>query len=94
MKTIPQIREELLEVAGELRNLRLSNKIKRLVTQMKRRKAVRRSNRDSAPFTPQLAIRIRNYANSHPHLSYKAIGTTFNVASGRVSEAVAGKRAA
>lgn len=95
MKTIPQVREELIKLAnGNGVSAQASRKIKRLVTDMKRRKAVRRAATESAETTPALLARIRRFALANPNKSYKAIGNQFNVATGRVSEAVAGKRAA
>lgn len=97
MKTIPQIRKELLELASvsqQTGNLSASRKLKSLVKQLYRRKPVRRANKDSVTMTPELTERIRRFAMNNPNMSYKKIGNRFSVASGRVSEAVAGKRAA
>lgn len=97
MKTIPQVREELMLVASVINNLgysQLSNKLKRLIKDMHRRPSVRKAAKESAPFTPELAVRIKNYADIHPSLSYIKIGKRFNVSIGRVSEALAGLRAA
>lgn len=94
MKTIPQIRTELLEIADETRSANLSRRIKSLVTQMYRRAPVRRAKIESVPFTPALAREIRGYARLNPKVSYPTMARRFTVSIGRISEALAGKRAA
>lgn len=107
MKTIPQVREELLALAKDLKvsarlqnddqaivSLNSSRKIIRLVKSLYRRPAIRRATTESAEATPMLMRRIKSYALSNTSMSYAKIGRHFNVSVGRVSEAVAGKRAA
>ena len=93
MKTIPQVRSELLELA-ETVSPSAGRKIKYLVRQMKRRPSVRKANKESVTFTPTLARSIRTFATRNPANSYKTIAAQFNVSVGRVSEAIAGKRQA
>lgn len=97
MKTIPQVRKELKEVAALVRNNYsqvLGDKIIRLVKNMHRRKAVRRAVKEHAEFTPELAVRIRAYACVHPRISYMSMANVFHVSTGRISEAIAGTREA
>lgn len=94
MKTIPQVRKELLEIANTTRSPQLSRKLKLLVNNMYRRPAVRRAAKEHAEYTPELGRRIKLYALGHPTASYTVIAAHFDVSIGRVSEAIAGKRAA
>lgn len=92
-KTIPQVREALLLIANEV-DASQSRKIKRLVKSLYRRPAIRRAATEHANVTPQLRSQIAAYATLRPNASYAAIGREFNVSIGRVSEVIAGKRAA
>ena len=96
MKTIPQIREELLEIADTIDGEEISSarRIRRLVKAMYRRPAIRRAQAESRPVTPELMDYIRNFAKQNPTYSYATIGRIWGVAIGRVSEALSGKRAA
>lgn len=97
MKTIPELREELLNMANDLRVEGASyqaGKLKRIVKQLYRRKSVRKAAIESAKFTPELKAQVITYANNHPHVSYIKIANRYNISTGRVSEALAGKRAA
>jgi hypothetical protein len=94
MKTIPKIRKELLMLANKL-DIKCpahARKIRRLVKQMKRRSPIRRSRRESASLTPELALRIRKVALANPSTSYMQLARIFATSIGRVSEALAGKR--
>lgn len=97
MKTIPQIRLELLDIAKSLQNNEhspehVSRRIRYLVRNMYRRKTVRRAKVEHAHTTKELQLKIRKYAKANPKKSYAAIGNKFNVAIGRVSEALVGRR--
>lgn len=97
MKTIPQVRTELTELASNLRsegNRGTAIRINNLVKHMFRRPSVRRAAKESVVFTPAVAREIRSYAAAHPASSYKRMAARFNVTIGRVSEALAGRRAA
>lgn len=101
MKTIPEVRKELLKVASTLRLndgytdlYTEANKIVNLVRSMYRRKAVRRAPIEHVTLTPSLAAKIKKYAKRHQKQSYATIGNKFNVSIGRVSEALVGKRVA
>ena len=101
MKTLPQVRFELTQIAKCLKDTEhlelldregLGRVINRLVKSMHRRKCVRRANIEHATITPELLKRIKQYATQHPTKSYAFIGNKFNVAIGRVSEALVGRR--
>jgi hypothetical protein len=83
LKTVPEVRARLLEIAEELQELE---------RQLWRRPAVRRAKAEHNKMTPRLAFRVRRYASANPSMSYAKIGRVFNVHPGRVSEVVAGKR--
>lgn len=93
MKTIPQVRKELLVIA-ESQPEAVQRKIRALVRDMYRRPAVRRVKIESVEYTPELGRRIKTFANSRRNMSYKRIANRFHVSIGRVSEALVGKRAA
>lgn len=94
MKTIPQIREELLEVAKHLGNTKSSKRIKGLVKALYRRKAIRRAPTEHEPMTPQKIEAIKRTARQNPTVSYMVMAKLHKVSTGRISEVLAGKRAA
>lgn len=94
MKTIPQVREELLKLANTLDDRGTVRKLKNLVKHMYRRAPVRRAGREHIALTPMLVARIKKVASMNSDISYATLGRMFNVSIGRVSEALAGKRAA
>ena len=57
-----------------------------------RRRPTRKASPRSEKMTLALEREIRGYGYSNPEASYMQIGHRFNVSSGRVSEAIAGKR--
>ena len=95
---IPQARDELMQIVTNLRNgdqgdNAIASDIEKIISEhMHRKTAARRGSRDSTKMTPELASAIRAYAAADPKLSQRAIGEHFNVSSGRVSEALNGKR--
>lgn len=95
MRTIPQLREELTDIAIRLRAEQqgpLADAIDEIVQNMHRRKSVRRAPAKQRALTEELRERIRTYAALNPSRTYMEIAGEFNVNSGRVSEAVAGYR--
>lgn len=96
MKTIPQVRTALKLVATEVDQLNpnIARRIRGLILDMYRRPAVRKVKTESVEFTPELGRKIKAFARNNPNKSYKRIANRFNVSIGRVSEALAGKRAA
>jgi hypothetical protein len=95
MKTIPQIRQKLYELAESIGGT-YEVQIKKLTRQLKRRSPVRRARKESVTMTPALARRIRNAARVNPNVSYLQLIKMyrFPVSIGRISEVLAGKRAA
>lgn len=83
-RSIPEIRERLLEIAEE-NNL---PEIKELVDEMYRRPPNRRAPPRSQKLTPPLAAEIRRYAKAHPTEAMDSIGHKFKVNPGRISEAI------
>lgn len=94
--TIPECRDELQVIARQLYARGhaddLATRIEAVIENMFRRPAARRALPESNQATPELLNEIHEFANSHPWLSYRAIGEMYGVSIGRVSEAVAGKR--
>lgn len=97
---IPEIREELLEIADDLyqssqpgsRLRERANRIAELAAETRRRPPVRKATPRRRRMTRLLVLLIRDYANKHPGLDHMAIAAKFNVNPGRVSEVLAGKR--
>lgn len=87
--TVPEVRDRLYELAGEMR----SEELMHLANQLWRRRPGKVKARASAVhMTPELAQSIRDYAVTHPWLSEHRIGIEFGVNQGRVSEALFGFR--
>lgn len=95
MKTIPEIRKRLLTLANtRLMSIDTQREIKALVKAMYRRPPVRRAPAEHVPLTPQLIAKIKRTALNNPKLSYAKLGRLYTVSIGRISEVLAGKRAA
>jgi hypothetical protein len=99
MACIPELRPRVLAVGDRLpyaslpERVALAQELRDIEAQMYRRAPVRKAPASATPMTPTLGKRIRHYAWVHPDMSVRQIAAVFNVSSGRVSEAVAGKRA-
>jgi len=78
-KTIPEIRQELDEIA---------HRVWELSTMLKRRPAMRRSKVKSLRVTEDVKAQMRRFADDNPSLSLQEIANAFGVNSGRVSEAL------
>lgn len=87
-RTIPEIRERLYELAGELGCAELRD----LADETKRRPPVKRAPCAARGITPALARRVRAYVAAHPRKPNREIGAHFGIDGGRVSEILAGKR--
>lgn len=85
--TIPEVREELVQLAEEHGIPRL----KELADALHRSPPVGRATPTSQPKTPELGEKIRAYKKAHPHLKQREIAQVFNVDGGRVSEALNNK---
>lgn len=81
---IPQIRARMRELADELGIEELHD----LADDTYRNSPVTRAQRSSAPLTPELAQKIRDYHKKNPKLHQRDIAHRFNVNPGRVSEAL------
>jgi hypothetical protein len=90
---IPEVRVELLDLATELDAWGLPHqaaRVRYLVSEMVRRPCKRRA----APYVPHIPRSIiRRFADAHPRMPYMTIAVALGTNIGRVSEAVAGKRA-
>lgn len=85
MRTIPQIRARLHELAEEHGLPELAE----LAEETKRRSPARRARKQNATYDP---AEVREYAEAFPDLPYHELANAFGITIGRVSEAIAGKR--
>lgn len=92
--TIPEIREELLEIADYLQGIRpgIARRLRYLAAASYRTRSDRPVNRVSPPMTASMAEAARRMATDNPDMSLQEIAAQFHVNSGRISEALAGKR--
>lgn len=92
--TIPMVRDELTGIADALDSDMplVAQRIRYLVEQMKRRTATRRAPVRHEPLTETQKEAIRQYALTHPEMHQQDIAELFGTNSGRVSEALRGKR--
>ncbi len=90
---LPEVRGQLLLIADDPTcPLKLARSIRYLVSEMTRRKAVRRAATRSKKVTPALRVEMRKFAKANPGMPYTDIARYFDVNPGRVSEALAGFR--
>lgn len=87
-RTIPEIRERLLEIAAEHGIPEVAD----LAHETRREFHGRKAPVESAAVTPELAERVRRYATENPRASMLKIGVKFGLNQGRVSEIMFGKR--
>jgi predicted aldo/keto reductase-like oxidoreductase len=88
MRTIPQIRVRLFELAAALNVPELAT----LAEETKRRKPVMKTKPKHRGMTPELAEAIRQFRRANPQASQVEIARHFFVNPGRVSEVLAGFR--
>lgn len=100
---IPEIRNHLaamaenleamaVDLAGDAADLQAKARHLRLcIEELHRRPAVKTAVK-SKTMTPTMARKIRAYVKAHPGLSRAEVARRFGVNSGRVTEAVRGKR--
>jgi hypothetical protein len=96
MKTIPQLRDEMLVKADVLHKIGLhdfAGIIEDWVASMYRRAPVRRRVAPTLRERPDAEL-IGAYADAHPDADYMTIANHFGCSIGRVSEALAGFREA
>jgi hypothetical protein len=92
--TIPEIREELFEIADCIQESEpeAAAKIRMLAEETKRRPAVRKTPVRSAKFDADMRSKIKERARFLPGASEVELAREFNVNPGRISEALAGVR--
>lgn len=93
---IPEIRDKLTEKSDQLLEMArqladVTGELRHYVKELHRRPSVKTAPK-SDPMTPSKARKIRAYVKAHPGMSRAAVGRVFNVNSGRVTEAMRGKR--
>lgn len=102
MRTIPEIRARLHELAGEIIKLappqsplaRYGLELRELADETKRRSPIRRARKRRAPLTEEQELSICNYFMLHPDASYHEASIALNINTARISEVLAGKREA
>jgi 5-formyltetrahydrofolate cyclo-ligase len=97
MRTIPQCREAVLDVAdglmlGEITRQEAADLLRGIEADMWRRPAIRKARAKRANPTPEKMREIAAYWEAHPELNQDEIGRKFGVSGARVSESVRGKR--
>lgn len=85
---IPEIRDRLRQLAGEL----ACPELDLLASELSRRPVRRRAAPSSAPMTDEMRDAIRAYHRAHPDRPQVDVARVFNVNPGRVSEALNGFR--
>ena len=98
--TLPEIQERLHELADALLYPLLlpipaediGVQMHHLADSISRRKAISHAPVSSRPMTPELAEAIRQDKAKHPKLTYQKLAERHGVNTGRVSEALRGKR--
>jgi hypothetical protein len=94
MRTIPQIRKRLHEIADELESLdpAVAAELHDLAEETKRRSPVHMARKKDKDPNPPQEIYIRQFAAANPTLSYKEIAHALNTGIRCVSYAIAGRR--
>lgn len=95
MSNIPEACDDLMNIAQELRDLKLlslARRIERIVRYKMKRASGPRAEPHRRPMTPELKKEILEYHRSHPKEAQDKIAERFNVNQGRVSEIIRGKR--
>lgn len=87
-RTIPQIRERLVELAAVHSIPELAD----LAEETRRRFHGRKAPVRSFGITPELKAEVRAHAASHPKKHMRDIAQVFKIDQGRVSEILFGKR--
>lgn len=88
MRTIPQIRARLHELADEHGLPELAA----LAEETRRRPPCRLAAPRRRSLTPALAAEVRDYARRHPSASFHETADRFHTNIGRISEALVGTR--
>ena len=95
MRTIPQIRERLHEIATALMpyNAGVASELRELADETKRRAPVRTTRARRPPLTEAQVEDIHTAAREFPDSSYHEISKLLDINTARISEVLAGKRA-
>lgn len=95
MKTIPEIRERLHEIADSIRGFHAPEaaELHELAEETKRRSPVRCAKKRIAPMTDTQVAELKAYAAQMPDASYHELSQALGHNTGRISEVLAGKRA-
>lgn len=95
MSNIPQAREELHQLAADLRKIGHADLSVRLMDiadeHLFRKQVTPKTRPKSTKMDSVQASLIRDYKKRNPSVSLQTIGNVFHVNAGRVSEALAGK---
>ena len=94
MRTIPECRKALQEIADRVRNAGsnyIASSIEWVIEDMHRRPMVRKA-RKTLEWTDEKRAEVIEYARAFPEASYMEIARVCNTNTGRVSEALTGKR--
>jgi hypothetical protein len=92
MMTIPQAREHLLTLAFIMRDPVEAAEIVKIVQEGMFRRRGKRTPVKSVTVTPGVKAKIRRAKNLQPRASHQELAHNFHVNTGRVSEALRGKR--
>lgn len=94
--TIPEIREEMLELSHEAeaitKRLKVIAKRIAVLAEETRRRSYDRAPNTSKRITEDVKRSVRIHANQHPNASHQEIAEAHNVNIGRISEILHGKR--
>lgn len=94
MRTIPQIRDALHEIASAIQHYvpGYAAKLHELADETKRRPAVRPRRRKRPPLTEKQVEDIQTAAREFPDESYHKLSILLDINTARISEVLAGKR--
>ena len=95
-RPIPEIRKDLLEladevVAGDVYNRDIATRIRELVEDTYRNPVAHMTKPKRRKMTAAIGKAVRAYVAANPSMNLDEVGKVFNVAGGRVSEAINGK---
>lgn len=94
-RTIPQLRDRLIEIAKDLYQSGLNDvadELQQIAEETKRRFGGRKAKPRFAKLTPEKAAEIRAIAQRYPSASHQQLANWCKTNPGRVSEALTGKR--
>lgn len=92
MATIPEIRAAMLAEAKSCGDIVTRARLIEWERELHRRPPVRKAPRQCRAMTDDRTDAIRAYAAARPSAGYHEMSKVFGVSTGRISEALAGKR--